>query len=61
VRSTTLAQESIDSVERPIVLLTRREDSGVADAIAPGLPTVGLMLAYTPLHVLLLRESDARS
>jgi hydrogenase maturation protein HypF len=46
----------LDSAERPIVLLTRREDSGVADAIAPGLPTIGLMLAYTPLHVLLLRK-----
>jgi hydrogenase maturation protein HypF len=46
----------LGSVERPIVLLTRRADSGLADAIAPGLPTVGVMLAYTPLHVLLLRE-----
>jgi hydrogenase maturation protein HypF len=44
------------SAERPIVVLTRRDDSGLAGAIAPGLPTVGLMLAYTPLHVLLLRE-----
>lgn len=46
----------LESVERPIVLLGRRGDSGLADAIAPGLSTVGLMLAYTPLHVLLLRE-----
>ena len=46
----------LESIERPIVLLTRREDSGLADAVAPGLPTVGLMLGYTPLHLLLLRE-----
>jgi hydrogenase maturation protein HypF len=46
----------LQAVERPIVLLARRADSGLADGIAPGLPTVGLMLAYTPLHVLLLRE-----
>ncbi len=37
----------------PIVLLARDED-GLAGAVAPGSPTLGLMLAYTPLHVLLL-------
>jgi hydrogenase maturation protein HypF len=39
---------------RPIVLATRRPGSGLAAAVAPGNPLVGLMLPYTPLHELLL-------
>lgn len=40
--------------ERPVVVLARRRDSGLASSMAPGLGSVGLMLAYTPLHLLLL-------
>jgi hydrogenase maturation protein HypF len=39
--------------QRPIVLLPRRADSGVADAVAPCNPDLGIMVAYTPLHALL--------
>lgn len=41
---------------RPIVLLGRRRDPvlAVADAVAPGSPDLGVVLAYTPLHELLL-------
>lgn len=42
------------SRERPIVLVPRRADSPLAPSVAPGLDTVGIMLAYTPLHRLLL-------
>ncbi len=41
---------------RPIVLAARRTDAGVADAVAPGAPELGCMLAYTPLHHLLLGD-----
>jgi hydrogenase maturation protein HypF len=41
------------SRERPIVLLRRRPGSRLAHWIAPGLDTVGVMLAYTPAHHLL--------
>ncbi len=49
----------------PIVLLRRLEPSrlmetiAVSSFVAPGLPTLGLMLPYTPLHHLLLREVGA--
>jgi hydrogenase maturation protein HypF len=42
------------SVARPIVLLRRRRDAPVADAVAPGSPLIGLMLPYSPIHHLLL-------
>jgi hydrogenase maturation protein HypF len=46
------------SVERPIVLLRQWQESGLAREVAPGSPLVGLMLAYTPLHHLLLDAAD---
>jgi hydrogenase maturation protein HypF len=42
---------------RPIVLLPRR-DRELPDAVAPGAPDLGLMLPYTPLHVLLFGLGD---
>ncbi|KZS66313.1 carbamoyltransferase HypF [Mycobacterium kansasii] len=39
---------------RPIVLLRRRADAPVADAVAPGSPLLGLLLPYSPIHHLLL-------
>ena len=42
------------SVERPIVLCRRRADAPLAAGVAPDGPRVGLMLAYAPLHHLLL-------
>jgi hydrogenase maturation protein HypF len=42
------------SRERPIVVLPRRAEARLAPAVAPGLTDVGVMLAYTPLHHLLL-------
>jgi hydrogenase maturation protein HypF len=42
------------SPERPIVLAARRAESGLADAVAPGNPLVGVLLANSPLHDLLL-------
>ena len=39
---------------RPIVLVPRRPGTAVADAVAPGLPELGLLLPYSPLHHLLV-------
>jgi hydrogenase maturation protein HypF len=53
----------LKSRRRPIVLLKSRPDAHVASAVAPGYPTLGIMLPYTPLHHILLRafaKSDER-
>lgn len=46
------------SAEAPIVLLTRLEASGagLSAAVAPRNPALGVMLPYTPLHLVLLDE-----
>jgi hydrogenase maturation protein HypF len=51
--------EFLRSPRRPIVLLRKRPGCGIADAVAPGNPFLGVMLAYTPLHHLLLHEVAA--
>lgn len=47
-------RELLTARERPIVIVDRRPGSPLTAAIAPGQDTVGVMLPYTPLHVLLL-------
>ena len=42
----------------PIVLLRKKPDSPVAESVAPGLKYLGVMLAYTPLHQLILTQPD---
>jgi hydrogenase maturation protein HypF len=49
----------LTSRRRPIVLLPRLhggDGTGVAQAVAPGTRQLGVMLPYSPLHHLLLRE-----
>jgi hydrogenase maturation protein HypF len=48
------ARAALTSTRRPIVLAPRRPGGGVVDAVAPGLPDLGLLLPYSPLHHLLL-------
>ncbi len=43
----------LDSPARPIVLMPSLSGAPVADAVAPGNPDLGVLLAYTPLHTLL--------
>lgn len=46
------------STERPIVLAPRREPCRLARAVAPENSLVGVLLPYTPLHHLLLRDAN---
>ena len=45
----------LTSSRRPIVLLRKRHDCPVAEAVAQGQSDLGIMLPYTPLHHLLMR------
>ncbi len=47
------AEELLAGAVRPICLLLRRTCAPVAESVAPGLTTLGVMLPYTPLHHLL--------
>jgi hydrogenase maturation protein HypF len=40
----------------PILLLTRKQGVGISEHVAPGQNTIGFMVPYAPLHILLLRE-----
>ncbi|CAN5187585.1 hypothetical protein BH20ACT16_BH20ACT16_06790 [soil metagenome] len=52
------AEEALlTSRERPIVLAPRLADADVAPSVAPGVPDLGLMLPYTPLHQLLADDA----
>jgi hydrogenase maturation protein HypF len=50
-------RDLLNAPERPIVVLRRRADAVLAAEVAPGLDTVGIVLAYTPLHLLLLERA----
>ncbi len=41
------------SMQKPVVLLRRRENQSLPEAVAPGVPDLGFMLPYSPLHALL--------
>ena len=44
------------SSQAPIVLVRKREDIALAPSVAPGNDHVGLMIAYSPLHQLLVHD-----
>lgn len=48
----------LESPAHPVVLVERRSDAGVVDAVAPGQRALGLMLPSTPIHHLLLAALD---
>lgn len=49
-------EELLCSNRRPIVLLQKRDDNSLSDFIAPNINQIGLFLAYTPLHHLILQK-----
>ncbi|MCP5468793.1 MAG: carbamoyltransferase HypF [Deltaproteobacteria bacterium] len=52
----SLEETLLLSAAAPIVLLKRKKISQISPQVAPQNPLLGAMLAYTPLHHLLIRE-----
>ncbi|MBI5575770.1 MAG: carbamoyltransferase HypF [Deltaproteobacteria bacterium] len=50
-------EKLLTGIQRPIVLLRKRPDCPTAGNVSPNQKFHGLMLPYTPLHHLLVRES----
>lgn len=48
---------ALTSPRRPIVVMPRKSSALVDPGVAPGNPTLGIMLPYTPLHYLLFSET----
>ena len=58
----TAAEESLlVTPARPIVLALRRDGSGIAPSVAPGIPWLGLFLPYAPLQHLLFADPGVRA
>ena len=51
-------EDLLTSERRPVVLLEKRTDAIMPEAVAPGVKTLGFMLPYSPLHYLLLENLD---
>ncbi len=52
-----LDAEALVAPSRPVVIARARQDAGLAPGVSNGLSTVGLMLPYSPLHVLLFHAA----
>lgn len=57
----SLEQAALESIQRPIVLLTKKSGGAIADAVAPFNRYLGVFLPYTPLHYLLLRQGGCKA
>jgi hydrogenase maturation protein HypF len=51
-------EKLLTSPQSPIVLTKWKEDSSVSREVAPNLQYLGVMLPYTPLHHILLRDTQ---
>ena len=54
------SEDLLMSVQRPIVLLQKKEPAEIAASVAPGIPWLGVFLPYAPLHHLLLADGKLR-
>ena len=51
----------LQTTARPIVLARKREGNGIAEAVAPGIPWLGMFLPYAPLQHMLFASSQVRA
>ncbi|GBE40842.1 carbamoyltransferase HypF [bacterium BMS3Bbin09] len=51
-----LEERAINSVERPIVIVQKKEGNSIARSVSEGNSTLGVFLPYTPLHRILLSK-----
>lgn len=51
-------EEILDGHQKPVLLLSRKRDSKLAEGIAPGNPRIGVMLPYAPVQMLLFDYPD---
>ncbi|TYO95408.1 carbamoyltransferase HypF [Desulfallas thermosapovorans] len=58
-RVTPREEALLCSPAAPIVILQRKTSSTLPRELAPGLNSIGVMLPYTPLHILLLQNGPA--
>lgn len=56
-----LEEKMLKSPEAPIVVLAKNSHYDLAEHVAPNMTTVGVMIPYSPLHYLLLKEADGRT
>ena len=52
-----ISEKVFKSIQSPIVLLPKKMPNTIADSVAAGVNTFGVMLPYTPLHYLLFAEN----
>jgi hydrogenase maturation protein HypF len=53
-RLSILEERAITSIEKPIVIVNKKDSSTLAKSVSPNNSTVGVFLPYTPLHYLIL-------
>ncbi|RPI33406.1 MAG: carbamoyltransferase HypF, partial [Nitrospiraceae bacterium] len=49
-------ERAIDSIEKPVVIVRKKETSAIANSVSPNNNTIGVFLPYTPLHNIMLRK-----
>jgi hydrogenase maturation protein HypF len=58
---TTEEETLLTTVARPIVLARKKDSGGIAEAVAPGIPWLGVFLPYAPLQQLLFADGRVRA
>jgi hydrogenase maturation protein HypF len=56
VRINHLEERAITSIEKPIVIVRKKQLTSLAESVSPGNKTVGVFLPYTPLHQIILQR-----